>query len=80
VAFGVPAADAYGAIVARHRIRFRELPVTFDHAEGVRTLRRHHADYFDRLIIAVARIEGLTIVTSDETFRKYDVAILDARY
>lgn len=58
---------------------FRELPVTFDHAEGVRTLPRHHADPFDRLIIAVATIEGLTIVTSDETFRKYDVAILDAR-
>jgi len=54
--------------------------VTFDHAEGVRTLPRHHADPFDRLLIAVATIEGLTIVTSDETFRKYDVAILDARY
>lgn len=54
--------------------------MTFDHAEGVRSLPRHHADPFDRLIIAVAKIEGLTIVTSDDAFREYDVAIVDARH
>lgn len=58
---------------------FRELPVTFSHAEGVRTLPRHHADPFDRLIIAVAKVEGLTIVTSDDTFRAYEVDLIDAR-
>lgn len=58
---------------------FRELPVTFEHAEAVRALPRHHADPFDRLIIAVAGVEGCTIVTSDEKFEMYDVVLVDAR-
>ena len=58
---------------------FRELPITFAHTEAVRTLPRHHADPFDRLIIAAAKVEGCTIVTSDEKFRMYVVPLLDAR-
>jgi PIN domain nuclease of toxin-antitoxin system len=58
---------------------FRELPVTFAYAEWVANLPRHHNDPFDRLIIATAHVEGLTIVTSDDTFGAYDVAIIDAR-
>ena len=58
---------------------FRELPITFAHAEAVRALPRHHADPFDRLIIATASVEGCTIVTSDEKFSMYGVALLDAR-
>lgn len=59
---------------------FLELPITFAHTEALRGLPRHHADPFDRLIIAVARAEGATIVTSDKQFRKYDVPILDATH
>ena len=58
---------------------FRELPVTFAHAEAVRRLPRHHTDPFDRLIVAAAIVESCTIVTSDETFHRYDVAVIDAR-
>jgi PIN domain nuclease of toxin-antitoxin system len=57
----------------------RELPVTFEHAEAVRELPRHHADPFDRLIIAAAKVEGCAIVTSDEKFALYDVLVVDAR-
>jgi len=57
---------------------FRELAVTFEHVEAVRALPRHHADPFDRLIIAAAKVEGCRIVTSDDVFRKYDVALVDA--
>lgn len=57
---------------------FQELPVTFAHAEAVRALPRHHADPFDRLIIAAAGVEGCTIVTSDEKFALYGVPLLDA--
>jgi PIN domain nuclease of toxin-antitoxin system len=39
----------------------------------------HHADPFDRLLIAQARLEHLTIVTSDAAFDDYDVMTLDAR-
>jgi len=58
---------------------FRELPVTFQHAEALETLPTHHADPFDRLILATAAVEGLTIVTSDRLFNLYGLPLLDAR-
>ncbi len=36
-------------------------------------LPRHHADPFDRMLVAQARIEGLTIVTADPKLALYDV-------
>jgi PIN domain nuclease of toxin-antitoxin system len=38
-----------------------------------------HSDPFDRLILATARVEGLTVVSSDRQFALYDVALIDAR-
>jgi len=35
---------------------------------------RHHDDPFDRMLIAQAQIEGLTIVTRDPAFRAYGIA------
>lgn len=58
---------------------FSELAITFEHAEAVRLLPRHHADPFDRLIIATARTEKCVVVTSDEKFGMYDVPLIDAR-
>jgi PIN domain nuclease of toxin-antitoxin system len=58
---------------------FSELPVTFQHAAGLRDLPPHHGDPFDRLILATARVEGLTVITSDRAFRLYDVPLVDAR-
>jgi PIN domain nuclease of toxin-antitoxin system len=55
---------------------FSKLPVTFGHAERVARLPRHHADPFDRLLIAQAQLEGLTLITHDGVFPKYDVALL----
>lgn len=57
----------------------RDLPVTFAHAAAVADLPDHHRDPFDRLILAAARVEGLTVMTSDEQFDRYDVALIDAR-
>ena len=57
---------------------FRELALTFEHTEALGGLPPHHADPFDRLILAVAQVEGLTIVTSDRRFSLYDVPLLDA--
>jgi PIN domain nuclease of toxin-antitoxin system len=53
--------------------------VTVDHAVAVASLPLHHADPFDRLLIAQARAEGLTILTSDEAFDAYDIPVVDAR-
>ena len=58
---------------------FRALPITFDYAEAIAGLPRHHEDPFDRIIIATARVEELTIVTSDDRFIAYDVPVIDAR-
>ena len=59
---------------------FEELPISFAHAQAVGELAPHHKDPFDRLIIAAARVEGLTVVTSDEKLKPYDVRLIDARH
>jgi len=38
----------------------------------------HHRDPFDRLLIAQAQCEGLTLVTADPALRHYDVGVLPA--
>lgn len=52
------------------------LPPAVEHYEAVMTLPRHHGDPFDRLIIAQAQVEGLTVVTCDEHFAAYGVPLL----
>jgi PIN domain nuclease of toxin-antitoxin system len=58
---------------------FASLGVSAAHAVAVAALPNHHADPFDRLLIAQARLEQLTIVTADSAFDEYDVSVLDAR-
>jgi PIN domain nuclease of toxin-antitoxin system len=55
---------------------FIELPMTARHSLAAATLPRHHDDPFDRMLIAQARIEGLTVVTRDPAFRAYGIAIV----
>lgn len=43
----------------------RSLPVTFDHAIAVRSLPPHHNDPFDRMLVAQALCEQLTLITAD---------------
>jgi PIN domain nuclease of toxin-antitoxin system len=54
------------------------LPVTHVHALHVETLPHHHGDPFDRLLVAQAQLEGLTLVTVDPRIERYDVTILRA--
>lgn len=58
------------------RAQIQELPISATHTYGVFALPKHHADPFDRLLIAQAQFEGMTIVTADRTFKKYDVRTL----
>lgn len=48
-----------------------ELPVTGAHAAAVDLLPRIHKDPFDRILIAQAQIEGLTLLTADEVVARY---------
>ena len=52
------------------------LPVTVEYAERQANLPAHHKDSFDRLIIAQALVEGVSIVCNDAIFDNYRVARL----
>jgi len=67
--------DFAGAIDAA---AFRPLAITVEHASAAGTLPPHHADPFDRMLVAQAMIEGLTVVTRDARFAQYGVATLQA--
>ncbi len=55
---------------------FERLSIDFDHAREAVRLPPIHGDPFDRMLIAQARLEGLVLVTSDETISRYDVQVL----
>jgi PIN domain nuclease of toxin-antitoxin system len=58
--------------------RFVLLPVSLRHTHVVGTLPHHHRDPFDRMLVAQAQVEGLTIVTVDRLLRHYPVSLLPA--
>jgi PIN domain nuclease of toxin-antitoxin system len=53
---------------------FKLLPIKSNYMERLFDLPLIHRDPFDRLIIATALAEGLTLITSDENIHKYDVS------
>lgn len=53
--------------------RFQSLPVSVAHAEWAGALDQIHKDPFDRMLVAQAQIEGLTMVTMDEQILRYQV-------
>ncbi|WP_433301216.1 type II toxin-antitoxin system VapC family toxin [Actinoplanes sp. CA-030573] len=55
---------------------FRLLAITADHGIAAARLPANHRDPFDRMLIAQARAENLTLVTRDPEIGKYDVDIL----
>ncbi len=55
---------------------FSPLPVTLEHASAIQTLPRLHRDPFDHLLLAQAKVEGLTLVTHDGTLARYGVPVL----
>jgi PIN domain nuclease of toxin-antitoxin system len=57
---------------------FEPLAITLPHAAAAGRLPPHHGDPFDRMLVAQAQLEGLTIVTRDLVFDRYSVAILVA--
>lgn len=56
-------------------VRMGALPILHAHALRAGELPLHHRDPFDRLLIAQAQIEGLTVLTADREFAKYDVPV-----
>jgi PIN domain nuclease of toxin-antitoxin system len=52
------------------------LPIQHSHALHAGSLPLHHADPFDRLLIAQAQLESLRILTADSQFEAYEVDLL----
>jgi PIN domain nuclease of toxin-antitoxin system len=57
---------------------FDELPIRMEHALYLRHLPALHRDPFDRILIAQAVCEGLTMVTADPVLREYPVRVIRA--
>ncbi len=70
------APDDLEAVLERER--FQHLPIAIRHALAVAELPPIHADPFDRIQVAQARLEGLTIVTRDGRIPRYEVPCLRA--
>ncbi len=58
--------------------RFHLLPVLLRHTRAIGSMPNHHADPFDRMLVAQAIVDRLTLVTSDRALRRYPVAVLPA--
>jgi PIN domain nuclease of toxin-antitoxin system len=57
-------------------LRFQVLPIRLPYLVGVSALPQHHRDPFDRLLIATAKAERLTVVSADREFKRYGVPVL----
>ena len=67
--------DLVGLLVER---RYAPLSVTVEHALAAGALPLHHSDPFDRMLVAQAQLEGMTLVTRDRRLAAYDVVVLPA--
>ena len=56
--------------------QFTPLPITAGHGVRAGRLPVHHRDPFDRLLVAQAQIEGMTLVTRDKWIPQYDVRLM----
>ena len=67
-----------GTYVPSRMVRqgLRPLPISHQHALVVFSLPAHHRDPFDRLLVAQALVENLTLLTADREIRNYDVPLL----
>ena len=61
---------------AMNRLGVRPLPITHSHSLAIAELPAHHKDPFDRMLIAQARSERMTLMTADLDIRAYAGEIL----
>ena len=54
------------------------LPIKAAHALEVASLPHHHRDPFDRIQIAQARLEGMTLISCDESFERYNIELIQS--
>ena len=64
--------------VMMHKARCTPLPISVDHIDQIKLLPHHHADPFDRMLVAQAMSNHLTLITRDREILKYDVPTIAA--
>jgi PIN domain nuclease of toxin-antitoxin system len=57
----------------------KHLDILYSHACRISSLPLIHRDPFDRLLIAQALVENVTLVTAEEILQQYDVSLLWAK-
>jgi len=57
---------------------FEMLDITVEHAHAVGDLPAYHRDPFDRMLVAQAKVERLTLVTRDIRLKKYKIPLITA--
>ena len=70
--------DTPALLHALRRNRVRVLPITAEHALAAGDLPPHHDDPFDRMLVAQAAAQGLSLVTHDRRLQQYGIGIVDA--
>lgn len=63
----------------RHQIQmngFEIMPIRFEHAQRVNQMPFHHRDPFDRIMLAQALTDVLTIISRDPLFEPYGVDLV----
>ncbi|HET8898960.1 MAG TPA: type II toxin-antitoxin system VapC family toxin [Rhodanobacteraceae bacterium] len=70
----LPILQGFGAIL--HRLQAVDLPVTREHALRAGSYKHEHRDPFDRMLVAQAEIEALTLVSKDRALRQFGVELL----
>lgn len=63
-------------IVREQAALFNLLSVDAKHVLALQSLPLHHADPFDRMLLAQAKVEGASIVSKDREFKQYDVDVI----
>ena len=57
-------------------LRINLLPIRLSHVASVALLPPHHRDPFDRMLVAAAIAEKLSVVSGDSVFRRYGVTVV----
>ena len=69
-----PAGDWFETYVRASHMQ--PLPISAAHLGSIEFLPLHHGDPFDRLLVAQAQLEGMTVVTRDPAIDHYDVSVI----
>ncbi|HSK49916.1 MAG TPA: type II toxin-antitoxin system VapC family toxin [Solirubrobacterales bacterium] len=58
--------------------RFELVPIRMRHVRAIESMPHHHRDPFDRMLIAQAQVDGMTLVSVDRKMRQYPVSLMPA--